>query len=144
MRLRQDSRFSEVPVIAVTSHALADVRARCLANGMQDYVTKPIDPQRLYRVLSRWLGMSMKVVPPLPPRAEVQAVSEEDARRAIAELRVLLAEFSGESLDYFEGVRASLATILSPQTMGRLKHHMEQYEFEAAGKLLAAVADEDE
>ncbi|USX12626.1 ATP-binding protein [Oxalobacteraceae bacterium OTU3CAMAD1] len=143
-QLRKDGRFNELPVIAVTSHALADVRARCLANGMQDYVTKPIDPQRLYRVLSRWLGMSMKVVPPLPPRAEVQDVSEEDARRAIAELRVLLAEFSGESLDYFESVRASLATILSPQTMGRLKHHMEQYEFEAAGKLLAAVADEDE
>ncbi|USX18950.1 ATP-binding protein [Oxalobacteraceae bacterium OTU3REALA1] len=143
-QLRKDGRFNELPVIAVTSHALADVRARCLANGMQDYVTKPIDPQRLYRVLSRWLGMSMKVVPPLPPRAEVQNVSEEDARRAIAELRVLLAEFSGESLDYFESVRASLATILSPQTMGRLKHHMEQYEFEAAGKLLAAVADEDE
>nr|WP_315218364.1 ATP-binding protein [uncultured Duganella sp.] len=143
-QLRKDGRFNELPVIAVTSHALADVRARCLANGMQDYVTKPIDPQRLYRVLSRWLGMSMKVVPPLPPRAEVQHVSEEDARRAIAGLRVLLAEFSGESLDYFERVRASLATILSPQTMGRLKHHMEQYEFEAAGKLLAAVADEDE
>ena len=143
-QLRKDGRFNELPVIAVTSHALADVRARCLANGMQDYVTKPIDPQRLYRVLSRWLGMSMKVVPPLPPRAEPRHVSEEDARSAIAELRVLLAEFSGESLDYFESVRASLATILSPQTMGRLKHHMEQYEFEAAGKLLAAVADEDE
>jgi len=143
-QLRKDGRFNELPVIAVTSHALADVRARCLANGMQDYVTKPIDPQRLYRVLSRWLGMSMKVVPPLPPRAEVQTISEEDARRAVAALRVLLAEFSGESLDYFESVRASLATILSPQTMGRLKHHMEQYEFEAAGKLLAAVAGEDE
>ncbi|HEX7986486.1 MAG TPA: ATP-binding protein [Duganella sp.] len=142
--LRGDGRFNELPVIAVTSHALADVRARCLANGMQDYVTKPIDPQRLYRVLSRWLGMSMKVIPPLPPRAEPRAVSVEEARRAIGELRGLLAEFSGESLDYFEGVRASLATILSPQTMGRLRHHMEQYEFEAAGKLLAAVADEDE
>jgi hypothetical protein len=106
-------------------------------------VTKPIDPQRLYRVLSRWLGMSMKVVPPLPPRAQVRIFSEEEARLAIAGLRVLLAEFSGESLDYFESVRASLATILSPQTMGRLKHHMEQYEFEAADKLLAAAADEE-
>jgi len=143
-QLRQHVRFNELPVVAVTSHALAGVRARCLANGMQDYVTKPIDPQRLYQVLSRWLGMSMKVVPPLPPRAEVQIFSRDDARRAIAGLRMLLAEFSGESLDYFESVRASLATILSPQTMGRLKHHMEQYEFEAANKLLAAVADEDE
>nr|WP_315395533.1 ATP-binding protein [uncultured Duganella sp.] len=143
--LRQDARFNELPVIAVTSHALADVRTRCLANGMQDYVTKPIDPQRLYRVLSRWLGMSMKVIPPVPPRAAPPAGGVEQARRAIAALRALLSEFSGESLDYFEGVRATLATVLSPQTMGRLKHHMEQYEFEAAGKLLAAadLADPD-
>ena len=143
-QLREDARFDELPVIALTSHVLADVRTRCLANGMQDYVTKPIDPQRLYRVLSRWLGISMKVVPPLPPRAEVRTFSEDEARRAMAGLRELLAEFSGESLDYFDSVRASLATILSPQTIGRLKHHMEQYEFEAAAKLLAAVADEDE
>jgi PAS domain S-box-containing protein len=58
--LRADARFSELPIIAVTSHAVAGVQARCLDEGMQDYISKPIDPQRLYRVLSRWLGMPMK------------------------------------------------------------------------------------
>jgi CheY-like chemotaxis protein len=68
--LRVDSRFSELPIIAVTSNALAGMQARCLEEGMQDYITKPIDPQRLYAVLSRWLGMSMKVIPPVPPLPE--------------------------------------------------------------------------
>jgi len=133
--LRVDSRFSELPIIAVTSNALAGMQARCIEDGMQDYLTKPIDPQRLYAVLSRWLGMSMKVIPPVPPRA--QSGGDTDARQALLDLSALLAEFSGESMDYFERERASMATLLSPAEMARLRHHMEQYEFQAAGKLLA-------
>jgi PAS domain S-box-containing protein len=147
--LRQDSRFNELPVIAVTSHALAGVQARCLEEGMQDYITKPVDPQRLYSVLSRWLGMSMKVIPPLPPLPEAVAGGEAcgsaaDARQALMELCSMLAEFSGDSLDYFEGARACLATLLPPATMTRLDHHMEQYEFEAAGRLLANAVKNQE
>ncbi|WP_254504357.1 ATP-binding protein [Duganella vulcania] len=140
-RLRQDSRFNELPVIAVTSHALAGVEAQCMDEGMQDYITKPVDPQRLYGALSRWLGLPMKAVPPVPPRAEAGIV---DARQALAELRALLAEFSGDSVDYFGSARASLATLLPTAAMTRLANHMAHYEFEAAGKLLAAVAQEQE
>ncbi len=109
---------------------------------MQDYITKPIDPQLLYGVLSRWLGMSMKVIPPLPPLSDAAAdgdacASAADAWKAQAELRVLLAEFSGESQEYFERARSCLATLLPAAAMTRLEHHMEQYEFEAAGNLLA-------
>ncbi|MFS2139616.1 ATP-binding protein [Duganella sp. Dugasp56] len=139
--LRQDSRFDELPVVAVTSNALAGMRAQCLEEGMQDYITKPIDPQRLYSVLTRWLGLSMKVIPPMPPRADAGG---QDAHQALAELRALLAEFSGDSLDYFDSVREALATLLPPLTMGRLTSHMEHYEFEAAGKLLAAAARDQE
>ncbi|WP_229211447.1 ATP-binding protein [Duganella sp. BJB476] len=139
--LRQDSRFSELPVIALTSHALAGVEARCMEEGMQDYITKPVDPQRLYSVLSRWLGVSMKAIPPLPPRADAGLV---DPHLALGELRALLADFSGDSVDYFGSVQASLATLLPPVTMTRLASHMMHYEFEAAGKLLAAVAHEQE
>ncbi|WP_229213319.1 MULTISPECIES: ATP-binding protein [unclassified Duganella] len=139
--LRQDSRFNELPVIAVTSHALAGVQAQCMDEGMQDYITKPVDPQRLYGALSRWLGLSMKALPPVPPRAEPGTV---DARQALAELRALLAEFSGDSVDYFGSVRASLAALLPAAAMTRLANHMAHYEFEAAGKLLAAVAQEQE
>ena len=93
--LRLDAGFDDLPVIAVTSHALADVRERCLAGGMQDYLSKPIDPQRLYSVLSRWLGTSMRLIPPTPPRAEKAADGAADApvhtqaqaQAAMAELR---------------------------------------------------------
>ncbi len=43
-------------VIAITANATPEDRARCLEAGMTDFQPKPIDPQALYRTLSRWLG----------------------------------------------------------------------------------------
>jgi CheY-like chemotaxis protein len=56
--IRQEQRFEPVPIIAITAHALATVRERCLQEGMQDYVTKPINPEQLYDTLARWLAVS--------------------------------------------------------------------------------------
>ncbi|NRR28769.1 response regulator [Oxalobacteraceae bacterium] len=64
--LRQEPRFADLPVVAMTAHALADVRERCIAQGMQDYLTKPIDPDRLYAVLARLLGHAMPADTPGP------------------------------------------------------------------------------
>lgn len=42
-----------VPIVALTAHALEEVRNRCLAAGMDDFLTKPINTRHLMRVLSR-------------------------------------------------------------------------------------------
>ncbi|MCA1856484.1 response regulator [Massilia oculi] len=63
VELRQDPRFDELPVIAMTAHALAEIRERCLAEGMQDYITKPVDPEKLYATLARWMGKAMPARP---------------------------------------------------------------------------------
>ncbi len=55
-RIRQELGLTELPIIAMTAHALADERHHCLASGMQDHVAKPIDPPTLLAVLTRWLG----------------------------------------------------------------------------------------
>ena len=53
--LRADARFATVPIIAMTANAMkADLDA-CLAAGMNDYVTKPIDRNVLVETLRRWL-----------------------------------------------------------------------------------------
>jgi two-component system sensor histidine kinase/response regulator len=51
-RIRTDPRWQELPILAMTAHAFAEERDRCLTAGMQDHLTKPIDPDRFYRALT--------------------------------------------------------------------------------------------
>ncbi len=263
--LRKDPRFNALPVIAMTAHALAEVREQCLSEGMQDYLTKPIDPEKLYSTLARWLGHAMPARGPAPAREtaalpglsgidsvfglrhvagntalylqllerfrstqrnavqeiredfqnglhqdasarahalrgvagnvgarDVQAcahaveellrapepdpdealekvnaldsammlvlagldryfdgvapsttkaanASNDSVEEALAHLRRLLDEFSGDTTDYFDSVRATLATTLPVAALDRLAGHLGRYEFDDAAKILASL-----
>jgi two-component system sensor histidine kinase/response regulator len=45
---------TRVPIIAMTASALEGEEQRCLAAGMDDFLTNPVDPTRLFRVLRKW------------------------------------------------------------------------------------------
>ncbi len=54
-RLRADSRFAKLPIIAVTAKAMKGDRERSIEAGASDYITKPVDTEKLLSLLRVWL-----------------------------------------------------------------------------------------
>lgn len=100
---------TQLPVIAMTAHAVAGFRENSLAMGMNDYVTKPIAPERLFAVLAAWVG-HRAAGPGLPPPADRPA---PDALPAIgAEAGSDTALDTGAALARLGGNRRLLAVLL--------------------------------
>ena len=51
-RKEETSTSERIPIVAMTAHALTGDRERCIAAGMDDYVSKPIKPEALYSVIN--------------------------------------------------------------------------------------------
>lgn len=52
--IRSDSRFIRLPIIAMTGDAVTGVKEKCLAVGMNDFLTKPIRMDEFYATLKKW------------------------------------------------------------------------------------------
>ena len=70
----------DIPIIAMTAHALPEDRNKCIAAGMDSYISKPVTPQALVDTLKKWLPDAKKnferrknhVTSPFPVRPEVR------------------------------------------------------------------------
>jgi PAS domain S-box-containing protein len=54
-RIRQIQGYAELPILAMTANAFIEDKIKCFDVGMNDFITKPVQPHVLYEVLLKWL-----------------------------------------------------------------------------------------
>jgi PAS domain S-box-containing protein len=80
--IRADKLFDKLPILAMTAHAMSGDRERSLNAGMNDHITKPIDPNRLLAALIRWMPEKSRERTeerPEPVAAHVDPAPAEDS-----------------------------------------------------------------
>jgi CheY-like chemotaxis protein/HPt (histidine-containing phosphotransfer) domain-containing protein len=76
--LRADARLKQLPIVAMTAHALVEERQRCLEAGMNDHVTKPIDPDALFAAIRHWVKRDRDVPRRSPRTAPPKTASVDE------------------------------------------------------------------
>mgnify|MGYP003382071997 CR=1 FL=1 len=74
-RIRQLPSGAVVPILAMTANAFAEDRRRCMDAGMDDFITKPVDPETLFSVILNWLSNPPAVIVPEPAATRDEPVS---------------------------------------------------------------------
>jgi two-component system, sensor histidine kinase and response regulator len=151
--IRATPSLAGLPVIAMTAHATAEERDRCLAAGMRGHIAKPIDPELLYRTLMqfhrpRQAAVAAELVDRLSHAAGLSDIAGLDVADGLNRVagnmklyRSLLGQFVEQQADTVSAVRASLAR-KDFASAARLMHTLKGVSGNLGAKTMSGLAAE--
>jgi PAS domain S-box-containing protein len=156
--IRENPALADLPIIAMTANAMIGDREACLAAGMNDYISKPIQYDAMYAILTRWTRR--KGHPPGLAAAETRqpagAPAILDSDKAMAGMggkdiyQTMLKKFIPSQGQAVQSIQEALAAD-DPETAERLAHTLRGVAAtvgafslaESAGQLETAIAERD-
>ena len=149
--IRQQARFAQLPIIAMTANAMSGDKEKVLAVGMNDHIAKPLSVDQMFATLAHWIR-------PLRERANGSSASEQSdtvsanpapsgaASIDTAQVQQLLQQLAGELADIDTGATATVQQLLDltkgsalSGPLRQLAHAVAQYDFDLAQEALTQL-----
>ena len=136
-KIREDRRFKNLPVVAMTAHVLKGEHEKCLEAGLNDFVPKPVDEWKLYTTVAKWI--KHRSFFPARPNGGIETKFWENIPESIPGIDMVygLGQVKGNKGLY----RNMLLNFRQKfETAGRqIKHWMEKSEFRDAKFLVHSI-----
>ena len=133
--IRSDKRFQNLPIIAVTAHAMEEDKKKCLAAGMNSHIGKPYNFKEVYDTLTQLL--SLKLPPPLFSPKETKNALEIFPNVPCLDIETAVTRLAGNTLLYRQLLHRFYEN--HAQDVGKIAQALEQKEYARAERLAHTV-----
>lgn len=118
--IRANEQLKDIPVIAMTAHALIGDREKSLHSGMDDHITKPIDPDLLIKTLSQWIPQPCEEQTVTPASSTIEdavtlfpEIHGIDTKGGLSRVRDNKVLYQKLLADFAEGAHANFETLMN-------------------------------